>query len=141
LRMKVHGRASYPRRNHEGHPVRPGVDARECLVPPGSTVGDLLREAGACVHDQTVVIGPHAVEESHVLEPEAIVYLVPRVRNPSANGTWRDLVGAFRGDPIFREIVEEGRAIRDAERDDPWSFWTRITCRSCHSKSLPPQPA
>jgi hypothetical protein len=30
---------------------------------------------------------------------------------------WRETVGMFRGDPIFREIIEAGKAIREAEQD------------------------
>jgi hypothetical protein len=32
---------------------------------------------------------------------------------------WRETIGMFRGDPVFREIMEAGRAIRQADGYEP----------------------
>jgi hypothetical protein len=36
----------------------------------------------------------------------------------AGNGTkdWRSTIGMFEGDPVIREIQEEGRRLREAER-------------------------
>jgi hypothetical protein len=99
--------------------VRPGIDARDYLLPAGSTVGDLLEKAQVDARGRDVVILNQRVDESAILSPESFVYVVATNPNGHDCGSWQDLVGAFRGDPVFREIVEAGRALRDAERDDP----------------------
>ena len=35
-------------------------------------------------------------------------------------GDWRRTVGMFRGDSVFREVVEEGRRLRQAEPTEDW---------------------
>ncbi len=35
------------------------------------------------------------------------------------NGGWRSTIGMFADDPVMREIQEEGRRIREAERRQP----------------------
>ena len=32
------------------------------------------------------------------------------------NKDWRSTIGMFEGDPVIREIQEEGRSLREAER-------------------------
>ncbi len=43
--------------------------------------------------------------------------LKAQIASFSASGEWRRTVGMFRGDAVFREIVEAGAAIRQAEQD------------------------
>src|SRR5215213_9139690 len=61
--------------------VRPGVGGQRFSLSPGSTVGDLLRVAGAERSNQDVMMGSRKLEESDVLEPDSIVFLVPRPGN------------------------------------------------------------
>ena len=43
-------------------------------------------------------------------------------RKPGPNKKdWQSTVGMFANDPVMKEIQEEGRKIRDAERRDAWS--------------------
>lgn len=97
--------------------LRPGVDAQEIELPEGATLADLLREARADTSEQAIFIDGRPVEEWIVLQPNVVVSLVPRVRNATRPADWRETVGMFRDDPVFAEIAEAGRAIREAGRE------------------------
>lgn len=61
--------------------VRPGIGARTFSLPPGSTLGDLLREAGSELGKQDALMtGGQTLKESDVLPPGAVVFLIPRPR-------------------------------------------------------------
>jgi hypothetical protein len=47
----------------------------------------------------------------------AVKSLEERLAEPN-HLQWRETVGMFRNDPIFKEIADAGRAIRDADRDE-----------------------
>lgn len=42
--------------------------------------------------------------------------LIRKSERPKREKDWRRTVGMFRGDPIMKEIIEEGRRIREADR-------------------------
>ena len=46
-----------------------------------------------------------------------VAELVARARSPKPEKDWRRTVGMFEGDPVMREIQEEGRKIREADRE------------------------
>lgn len=46
-----------------------------------------------------------------------VAELVGKQETPKHKGDWRSTIGMFAGDPVIREIQEEGRRIREAERD------------------------
>ena len=48
--------------------------------------------------------------EKRVAELSALVDI------PRSDKSWRNLVGRFPGDDVMKEIQEEGRRIREAER-------------------------
>ena len=64
---------------------------------------------------------PTLEERVRVLERE-LLEVKRQLANSAANAgpprdAWRETVGMFRGDPIFREIIEAGKVIREADRD------------------------
>lgn len=83
-------------------------------LPQGSTLADLLRAAGIDLRTHEVMIDGLRIEDAIALRPGDIVSLSPR----AADDAWRETVGMFRGDPIFGAIIEAGRALREAERDE-----------------------
>ncbi len=94
---------------------RPGTGAEEYLLPPGSTLADLLREARADPNDYDIRIDGNGVAEAVDLRPGMVVTLGPR-RGPSRDA-WKATVGTFKDDPAFEEMVRAGQAIREAERE------------------------
>jgi hypothetical protein len=42
---------------------------------------------------------------------------VARLSNRIAGKDWRSTIGMFAGDPIMQEIIEEGRKIRERDRE------------------------
>jgi hypothetical protein len=97
--------------------LRMGVGRQEFVLPEGATLADLLREAEVDADDQEIMIDGRSLEEIFVLQPGTIVTVMPRPKETSRRRSWRDTIGMFRGDPVFAEIVEAGRAIREAERE------------------------
>jgi hypothetical protein len=96
--------------------VRPLFGPREWFIPPGSTVGELLERAHASALNHEIMIGRRVVDPSHPLKKGSVVHLVPRARGAIDPLSWRDTVGMFRDDPAFDDMVEAGRAIREADR-------------------------
>jgi hypothetical protein len=96
---------------------RLGVGKQELLLPEGSTVADLLREAGAGMEDQEIHIDGRTLAESLVLQPGMIVSVVQRPKSARSGGSWRDAIGMFRDDPGFQEFINRVQASRDAERE------------------------
>jgi hypothetical protein len=43
--------------------------------------------------------------------------LVPGTVNPTVEKNWRSTIGMFADDPLMKEIDEEGRKIREADRE------------------------
>jgi hypothetical protein len=97
--------------------LRMGVGKQEFLLPEGATLADLLRDAGVDPDAQEIMVDGRRLEEVLVLQPGTIVTMMPRAKGTGREGSWRDTIGMFRGDPAFAEIVEAGRAIREAERE------------------------
>lgn len=44
--------------------------------------------------------------------------LMKRIMAPLPEKNWRSTIGMFANDPIMKEIDEEGRKIREAEREE-----------------------
>jgi len=47
---------------------------------------------------------------------ETVAELVARTNSFKRGKDWRSTIGMFAGDPVIREIQEEGRRLREAER-------------------------
>ena len=61
--------------------ARAGVGGKKYFVPPGSTVGDLLRAAEATAENQDLMVGPNKVTVDTVLQPNTLLFTVPRPKN------------------------------------------------------------
>ena len=47
---------------------------------------------------------------------ETVAELVARTNSSKQSKDWRSTIGMFAGDPVIRQIQEEGRRLREAER-------------------------
>ena len=47
-----------------------------------------------------------------------VAELMQRILAPPPEKDWRSTIGMFAGDPLMKEIQEEGRKIREAEREE-----------------------
>ncbi len=47
-----------------------------------------------------------------------VAELMKRIMAPPPEKDWRSTIGMFTNDPVMREIDEEGRKIREAEREE-----------------------
>lgn len=56
------------------------------------------------------------LEERLARVEQLVEELVRKSERPKREKDWRRTVGMFRGDPIMKEIIEEGRRIREADR-------------------------
>lgn len=56
------------------------------------------------------------LEERVVQLEKTVAELVGRVDGSPARKNWRSTVGMFANDPVMKEIIEEGRRIREADR-------------------------
>lgn len=62
-------------------------------------------------------IVPEATLEERVIKLERLVdILLQRVDVSERKKDWRRTAGMFDGDPLMREIIEEGRHIREEDR-------------------------
>jgi sulfur carrier protein ThiS len=103
--------------------VRPGVGTETVALAEGSTLGDLLRQAGVNASDSTVLIDGGELADQFVLKNGMVVTVVPRAAKDGAGESWRETVGMFKDDPAFEEMMRfvwaAREAERDAEHDDP----------------------
>ncbi|MGH9318693.1 MAG: hypothetical protein ACRD3V_02230 [Vicinamibacteria bacterium] len=63
---------------------------------------------------------PTFEERLEALE-KAVARLTDRSRAGQESEDWRSTIGMFANDSVMKEIQEEGRKIRDAERPDAQS--------------------
>ena len=63
---------------------------------------------------------PTYEERLEALE-KAVAQLMDRPQPAVESKDWRSTVGMFTNDPVMKEIQEEGRKIREAERVDAQS--------------------
>lgn len=90
--------------------LRFGEGVQRFELPPGATLADLLREAGADPSGKHVTIDGRPIEEAVILRPGMIVSLSPHPE------PWRLNVGMFKDDPEFEKMMEEVMAARAAEK-------------------------
>ena len=94
--------------------LRLGEGVQEFDLPPDATLADLLRESGANLAENEVMIDGRPIEEAIVLRPGMIVSLSPKPE-PPAEVPWRKTVGMFRDDPYFDAMMDDVMAAREAE--------------------------
>ena len=58
------------------------------------------------------------LEERIASLEETVAQLVAVAGPGKQNGDWRSTVGMFEGDPVMKEIQEEGRRLREADRHE-----------------------
>ncbi len=93
--------------------LRPGLDAQVYVLPEGSTLGDLLREARASTQPQDILIDGLPLTDLLVLRPGMVVSLAIGDGGVGGGEPWRDTVGMFRDDSAFEEMVNSERASRE----------------------------
>jgi hypothetical protein len=97
--------------------IRERVGREDHTLPEGATLADLLRAAGVGDAPHVITIDGRSIEEFLVLRPGMVVSLIPVISKAVTRDSWRQTVGMFRDDPHFHEMVEAGRAIREADRE------------------------
>lgn len=96
--------------------LRPGVGAEKIVLPEGSTLADLLRQAGVKSSSPSIFIDGGESAEHLVLRAGMVITIVPQVKN-AAIQSWRDLMGDFHDDPDHEEMMQSVQAARDAEKE------------------------
>jgi hypothetical protein len=61
--------------------ARPEIGAKKYWVPRGATVRDLVQAANADVHNMDLLIGREKVTMEHVLQPNTLLFAMPRPKN------------------------------------------------------------
>jgi hypothetical protein len=61
---------------------------------------------------------PSTLEQRVDLLEKKVAELMERILAPPVEKDWRSTIGMFKDDPIMKEIQEEGRKIREAEREE-----------------------
>ena len=84
---------------------RKGRRSPTCCARPGPTRGNVLSLSMASLWRKSVV-----------LRPGTIVSVVPRPQRERDKSVLGETVGMFQDDPLFDEMVEAGRAYREAEQ-------------------------
>ena len=56
------------------------------------------------------------IEERVTLLEKTVAHLVDRLSGSETQKDWRSTIGMFADDPVFKEIIQEGRRIREADR-------------------------
>lgn len=56
------------------------------------------------------------LEERLARVEQLVEELVRKSERPKREKDWRSTIGMFDGDPIMKEIIEEGRRIREQDR-------------------------
>jgi len=96
--------------------IRLGVGKQAYALPEGATLADLLRTAQVQAESQAIYIDGRPIEEHLVVQDGMVVTIVPKPKNAATDDRWRETIGMFADDPTFQEMVDAGRAIREADR-------------------------
>jgi hypothetical protein len=96
---------------------RPDREAQTFTSPEGATLADLLREAGSAIRSPNVQIDGRPIEQVMTLESGMNITIDPEASSGQSNGSWRATVGTFSNPDFLREVIAEGRAIREADRE------------------------
>jgi hypothetical protein len=97
--------------------IRPGADSQTLTLAEGATLGDVLREAGAAIRNHGLLIDGRPVEDVLVMKTGMTITIGADGAPVPPNGSWQATVGAFSHPDFWREVVAEGRAIREADRE------------------------
>jgi hypothetical protein len=97
--------------------LRPDFDQQIFKIADGATLADLLREAGAEINSPSILIDGSPVEDAFKLKSGMVITIAPRAGRAPKSGSWRNSVGTVHDTSAFREMIAEGRAIRESDRD------------------------
>jgi hypothetical protein len=97
--------------------LRPDSGSRTFTLAEGATLGDLLREAGAAVRSSNLLIDGRPIEEAVILKSGMTITINAEDCSGPSNGSWQATVGMFKNPAFLREVIAEGRAIREADRE------------------------
>jgi sulfur carrier protein ThiS len=97
--------------------LRPGIGTETIVLPEGSTLADLLRQAGVNPRSSSIFIDGRELAEHLVLKNGMVITVVPQAKNAASQESWRDLMGDFHDDPAFEEMMQAVQAARDAEKE------------------------
>jgi hypothetical protein len=96
--------------------LRTGQDLRTYTLPEGATLADLMREANTTYRSSNLLVDGRYLESAIVLKSGMLITILPDPAAAPLIRSWRDTVGMFADDPDFEDMVEAGRAIREADR-------------------------
>jgi hypothetical protein len=108
---------STAKRSIEVTVLRPDAGPQTFTMAEGATLGDLLREAGAAIRSPNLLIDGRPIEDVIVLKSGMTIAIDALVPLAPPNGSWQATAGTFSHPEFWREVVAEGRAIREAERE------------------------
>jgi hypothetical protein len=97
--------------------IRPDVDSQTFTMAEGATLGDLLREAGAAIQSPSMLIDGHPIEEAVILRSGMTIAINAEKPSVPPKGSWQATSGMFKNRSFLREVIAEGRAIREADRE------------------------
>ncbi len=60
---------------------------------------------------------PQTLEDRMARVEKLVDELVQKAGSTESSKDWRRTVGMFDGDPVMKEIIEEGRRIRELDRE------------------------
>jgi len=91
--------------------------SRTLTLPEGATLADLLREAGTAIPSPNILIDGRPIEEVLVVKSGMMITILPEPPQARPKKDWRSTVGTVQDTPAFRAMIEEGRALREADRE------------------------
>jgi hypothetical protein len=97
--------------------VRPGIETETVVLPEGSTLADLLRQASVEMDHSEVLIDEKSMAEHLVLKTGMTIRIVPEPKGGDETEPWRETIGMFKDDPAFEEMMKAVWAAREAERE------------------------
>jgi hypothetical protein len=96
--------------------LRTGEDLRTYTLPEGATLADLMREANTPYRSSNLLVDGRYLESAIVLKSGMLITIMPEPAVAAGIHSWQDTVGMFTNNSFFQEMVEAGRAIREADR-------------------------
>jgi sulfur carrier protein ThiS len=97
--------------------IRPGIGAETMVVPEGSSLSELLRQADIETDQRAVFIDQKPISDHVVVKTGMVITIVPQPKNAAESRSWKHLVGNFHDDPAFEEMMQAVQAERDAEKE------------------------
>ncbi len=94
------------------HLAAPGGGGRDCHLPAGATLADLLRLTGTSLASQAILVDGLTPEEALQLREGMVVAITPGSRSTKGDEPWRAVVPSFRDEALFQEYCDVLKAHR-----------------------------